>query len=153
MAAIASVKTIATWACRLLLGGTFAYAALLKLADPSAFATDIGHYRLVPYPLTLAASIYLPWLELLCGTAVLIRRFERGALVLLLGLCVLFSVALTSAWFRGLDIECGCFGSASIPAAVPVALARSLALGLIAFFLLRRSRSTNACANRDQVTR
>ena len=32
---------------------------------------------------------------------------------LLLALTVVFIAAITSAWMRGLDIRCGCFGAAS----------------------------------------
>ncbi|HWA27855.1 MAG TPA: MauE/DoxX family redox-associated membrane protein [Lacunisphaera sp.] len=134
------MKTLLSWIGRLLLGGTFAYAAILKLADPAAFAADIGHYRLLPYPLTLALGLYLPWLELISAAAVILRWRERGALVVLLGLCVIFSLAIASAWWRGLDITCGCFGSAAANANLPVALARTVTLGLIAFGLARGSR-------------
>lgn len=137
MAGSPSLKSMALWGGRLLLGGAFAYAAVLKLVDPAAFATDIGHYRLLPYPLTSALAVYLPWLELMSAVAVLIRWRERGALVLLLGLCVLFSLALASAWWRELDISCGCFGHAGAATGLPFALARSTALGLVAFLLLK----------------
>jgi putative oxidoreductase len=137
MAGSPSLKTVMLWAGRLLLGGTFAYAAVLKLADPATFATDIAHYRLLPYPLTLAVSVYLPWLELVCAMAVLVRWRERGAQALLLGVCVVFSLALASAWWRGLDISCGCFGHAGVATALPFALARSTALGLVALLLLK----------------
>lgn len=150
MAAYPPMKAAGDWLFRLLLGGTFAYAATTKLLDPSAFAVDIGHYHLLPYPLALAAAIYLPWLELICAAAVLSRRFEKGALLLLLGLCALFCVALASAWWRGLDITCGCFGNAA-STTVPMALARSVALGLVAFYLLKRSVRTKACVNTGQT--
>jgi putative oxidoreductase len=149
MAASQTLKNALAWAGRLVLGGTFAYAAILKLADPAAFATDIGHYRLLSYPLTLAVAVYLPWLELLCALAVLMRRRERGALVLLFGLCGVFSLALASAWWRGLDISCGCFGSGTA-SAIPLALARSVALGLVAFFLLRQSLQADACIGKRE---
>jgi len=131
--------------CRLILAGVFIYAGAIKILDPQSFATDIGHYRLLPYPLTLAMGVYLPWLELLCGVAVLFRWRERGALLVLLGLCGLFAVALASAWFRGLDINCGCFGHATVASTLPIAFARSLALGLVALYLFRRSPLTGAC--------
>jgi uncharacterized membrane protein YphA (DoxX/SURF4 family) len=133
------MKTAGAWLSRLLLGGTFAYAAASKLLDPSAFVTDIGHYRLLPYPLTILLAVYLPWLELVCAAAVLLRRLERGALVLLLGLCALFSIALASTWWRGLDINCGCFG-AGAPGNLSLAFVRGLCLGGLSLYLLRSTR-------------
>jgi putative oxidoreductase len=38
---------------------------------------------------------------------------RRSALRLLLVLTAVFIAAITSAWIRGLDIRCGCFGAAS----------------------------------------
>ena len=122
---------------RLVLGGTFAYAAIAKLADPAAFAADIAHFHLLPYPATLLLGVYLPWLELVCAAAILLRRRERAALVLTLGLCALFAGALASAWHRGLDLSCGCFGHDAAASHLPFALARAIALGLIAALLLR----------------
>lgn len=127
---------IAQWSCRLVLGLTFAVAAGLKIFDPAAFATDIGHFHLLPHPLVLGTAVYLPWLELICGFAVLCRWREQGAQLLLAGLCGVFFIALASAWFRGLDISCGCFGASNKPSTLPLALARSVSLSLAALYLL-----------------
>ena len=132
------MKTL-VWCGRLVLGGMVLYAGVTKALDPRAFAVDIGHYRLLPHPLVLAGSVYLPWLEILCSAAVLTRWRERGALLILASLCTLFSAALASAWIRQLDITCGCFGHA-MTTTVPIAFARSLVLGMIAFLLLRAVR-------------
>jgi putative oxidoreductase len=140
MAALATQVTSAlAWAGRLLLAGVFGYAATAKILDPQAFATDIDHFRLLPYWLASFAGAYLPWLELLCAAAVLFRRCERGALLLLVGLCVVFSLALASAWIRGLDINCGCFGHSDISTNFPWAIARAAALGFVAFLLFRKT--------------
>ena len=134
MATGASMKTAVIWFLRILLCGTFVYAGASKLLDPQAFASDIGHYRLLPYPLAIALALYLPWLELLCGLAVTIRQLEYGALTLILGMCLTFAGALASAWWRGLDISCGCFGHDTL-VVVPWALARVVMLAVLAFWL------------------
>jgi putative oxidoreductase len=142
MAALATQVTSAlAWAGRLLLAGVFGYAATAKILDPQAFATDLDHFRLLPYWLASFAGAYLPWLELLCAAAVLFRRCEPGALLLLIGLCVMFNLALVSAWIRGLDINCGCFGHSEISTSFPLAIARAVALGFVAFLLFRTTRS------------
>ena len=146
MAENQTVKMIARWVCRLLLSGTFAYAAVQKILDPSAFAADIDHFRLLPHPLPLAVGVYLPWLELTCSVGVLCRWRERGALLLMVAMCGVFFAALASAWFRGLDINCGCFGHSTAESALPLAIARSLGLGLLALFLLKQSRPASAVA-------
>lgn len=138
------MKNILFWCGRLVLGGAFAYAAFSKILDPAAFATDIGHYRLLPHSLTLALGLYLPWLELFCSIGVLCRWRERGALLLITAMCGMFCAALVSAWFRGLDINCGCFGHDITASNLPLAISRSLALGLLALYLFKQSQPTSA---------
>jgi uncharacterized membrane protein YphA (DoxX/SURF4 family) len=135
MATNPALKNSARWLARLLLGGVFIYAGTAKAIDPTGFVTDIQHYRLLPHPLVLAAALYFPWLEILCGLAVFSRRWERGALLILTTLCAIFCLALVSAWARGLDITCGCFGHA-LTTTIPLALLRSLVLTSLAAALL-----------------
>jgi uncharacterized membrane protein YphA (DoxX/SURF4 family) len=51
----------------------------------------------------------LPWVELLCGFAVLFGVLLRGSSLLLSTMLALFTLAVISALLRGLDISCGCF--------------------------------------------
>lgn len=125
---------------RLGLGGIFVYASLQKIVDPSAFATDIGHFRLLPHPLVLLGALYLPWIEFVTGLALLGRWRERGALLVIALLCGIFFAALVSAWARGLDINCGCFGHSATASDLPLAVGRSVALGALAIILFRHSR-------------
>jgi putative oxidoreductase len=98
---------------RLLAGGIFVVAGVLKVLDPAHFAADIDHFRLLKYFAVAPLALYLPWLEIICGLAVFVNTWRRSALVLLLALTIVFIAAITSAWMRGLDIRCGCFGAAS----------------------------------------
>lgn len=139
MAANSSISTALSWLGRLILGGIFICGGAIKCFDAPTFAADIDQYHLLPYPLTIVAGVYLPWLELVCGTAVIFRWKESGALVLLAGLCGIFCIATASAWLRGFGIDCGCFGHAATTT-LPVAFTRSFMLGLIALYLLGRER-------------
>jgi putative oxidoreductase len=94
-------------------GGVFLVAGVLKVIDPAHFAADIDHYRLLSYFAVAPLALYLPWLEIICGLAVITGAARRSALVLLLAMTAVFIVAIASAWMRGLDIRCGCFGAAS----------------------------------------
>jgi putative oxidoreductase len=97
----------------LLIAAIFIYAGILKILDPVQFARDIDNYKMLPWPAAVAFGLYLPWLEILCGLALIIGRLYRGGVVLLTGLTTLFIVASVIAKSRGLDISCGCFGHAS----------------------------------------
>ena len=59
----------------------------------------------------MALGHFLPWLEIVTAMALLLGRLYLGALLSVSGLGVVFAVAVGSAWWRGLDISCGCFGS------------------------------------------
>ena len=96
-------------ALRFLLGFTFLFASIDKISEPSAFATAIDNYRLITGPASLAIATVLPWIELLCGFALLSGLYSRGATFLLGVLLSIFTVAVLTGLIRGLDISCGCF--------------------------------------------
>jgi uncharacterized membrane protein YphA (DoxX/SURF4 family) len=94
----------------LALGAVFLAAALPKIADPPAFAKAIWAYRLFPGAGVHAAALLLPWLELLCGLALIlgvkVREAASWTMVLLLAFLLSLSVDLA----RGVPVDCGCFG-------------------------------------------
>ena len=97
----------------LIIGGIFIYAGVIKAMDPVGFANDIDNYKILPWPLTVRLAFYLPWLEILCGLAVIFGLLYRGSLLILTALISIFIAASVIAKARGLDITCGCFGPAS----------------------------------------
>ena len=100
---------------RLLVGGIFIYAGTVKAWDLSGFSVDVQNYRLLPFTLAVATAIYLPWLEIICGVCLAMKKLYSGALSILLGLMLIFMVAMVSAWARGLNISCGCFTRQGTP--------------------------------------
>jgi putative oxidoreductase len=120
---------------RLLAGGVFLVAGVLKVLDPAHFAAAIDHFRLLPYFAVAPLALYLPWLEIVCGLAVFAGAARRSALVLLFAMTVVFIAAIASAWMRGLDIRCGCFGAAST-APLTYDLVFDVVLGGVLFWLL-----------------
>lgn len=94
---------------RLAVGVVFVWAAVTKIVDPRRFVQDVNHFQLLPYPMAVAIGLYLPWLELVCGVATIAGWRLRAALGLILALTFVFFVALGTAWWRHLDISCGCF--------------------------------------------
>ncbi|HEY4299362.1 MAG TPA: MauE/DoxX family redox-associated membrane protein [Candidatus Didemnitutus sp.] len=120
---------------RLVLGAVFVWAAVTKIADPRLFVAEVSHFHLLPYPMAVALGIYLPWLELVCGLATAFGWRLRAALGLILALTCVFLVALGSAWWRHLDISCGCFGSEE-RGSLGWDLARDGTLAVVAGFLL-----------------
>ena len=97
----------------IIIGGLFIYAGVVKVIDPAEFARDIDNYKMLPWQLSVWAGLYLPWLEIFCGLALIVRILYRGSVFVLTTMMVLFIVITFIAKMRGLDISCGCFGHAS----------------------------------------
>ena len=93
------------------IGLVFLAAALGKISDPAAFAKQIHYFRLVPMGFENTVAITLPWIELVAALSLLMRAQPRSGAIVTAGLMVMFVVAVTAALARGLDIECGCFGT------------------------------------------
>ncbi|GAI43467.1 unnamed protein product [marine sediment metagenome] len=57
----------------------------------------------------MVIGIWLPWMELVVGTIMLMGIWVRAGALLLSGLTIIFIGALSSALLRKIDIQCGCF--------------------------------------------
>jgi putative oxidoreductase len=125
----------------LLVGALFIYAGVLKALDPVRFAMDIDNYKILPWSIAVGLAFYLPWLEILCGCALIFRRLYRGGLSILLLSILVFIAATIAAKARGLDITCGCFGHASQHWSFPQHMAIDLAIlaGLVALWFARKA--------------
>ena len=97
----------------ILIGALFIYAGAVKIIDPVEFARDIDNYKMLPWPVGVWLALYLPWLEIFCGLALITRILFRGSVFIVTVLMSLFIVASIFAKTRGLDVSCGCFGHAS----------------------------------------
>jgi len=97
----------------LIVGGIFIYAGAIKALDPVQFGFDIDNYKSLPWFISVRLAFFLPWLEILCGLALIFRFLYRGGLSILTTLVLVFIGATIVAKARGLDITCGCFGHAS----------------------------------------
>ena len=147
------MKTL-DWIFRLALAAVFAGAAIAKIADPAEFHSAIQTYRMLPASWVAPFALWLPWVELCTAVAIFWPRHRHAALWIVGALNVLFLLALAQAWWRGLDIVCGCFGR---PAAVRGAaywnyVLRDLAfLAATAWLLVREWLATSALAHAEKL--
>ncbi len=128
---------------RLTFGGFFIYAAGTKLFNSLglvSFTDDIRTFHILPDPWVGWLAMTLPWFEIICGVAVIVGPLKKGALVLLNLSLLVFLGALISAWVRGLDISCGCFGHSDEHASVQEMILRDLGLLAVGGWLLASSR-------------
>lgn len=120
-------------------GAIFIYAGAIKAFDPIRFANDIDNYKILPWTIGVGLAFYLPWLEILCGAALVARVLYRGGLSILTALIGIFIAATIAAKIRGLDITCGCFGHASKNWSFSTHLALDFLLLAALIFLIRIS--------------
>jgi uncharacterized membrane protein YphA (DoxX/SURF4 family) len=107
-------KTIGGWASllgRLFLGGVYIVAGAVKIPDPGQFAQAVANYRILPHEAINMVAITLPWIEVLAGAFLILGIWWKASAWLINCMTLVFIVAITSAVMRGLDIECGCFGT------------------------------------------
>jgi uncharacterized membrane protein YphA (DoxX/SURF4 family) len=125
------------------LGGLLVVAGGLKLRAPVAFATEIANYQLVPAVAPYVAAV-LPIVELVVGGALLVapRAWRRAAALAALGLLAAFTFAVASAYFRRINIDCGCFGTGGGPI-TGLTLARNLGLMAAAGLIMRHETEGN----------
>ncbi len=98
-------------ALRLVLGGVWIVAGALKVTDPDASVRAVRAYRLLPETAAQLVGAGLPPVEIVLGVLLVIGLGVRVAGVASALLMAAFVVGIASAWARGLQIDCGCFGS------------------------------------------
>ena len=121
---------------RLAVAAVFLVAGAMKIWDfaharsaTPDFTIAIQHYELLPSPdLAVLLAVYLPWLEIIAALALFARRLALGAAAAMLGMGAMFLAAIGSAWWRGLNIACGCFGKDDATTDYRLLILRDLAL-------------------------
>lgn len=105
-------------------------------------------YALPIGPFVNPVAMLLPPVEIAAGAALLLPRWRRAGLLIILPLCVVFLLALTQAACRGIVVDCGCFG-AEPPSAFGMAKAilRDLAFLALGLFLFRNPLAAEAEAD------
>jgi uncharacterized membrane protein YphA (DoxX/SURF4 family) len=140
-------------AARLVVGGVWLAAGLLKIPDPTENVRAVRAYQLLPESLVPLVGHALPVLEILVGLCLVVGLLVRANAVLSVILLLAFIVGISSAWARGLSIECGCFGGGGGPAVnaqakYPWELARDVGLLVASAWLVYRPTTPWALDNR-----
>ncbi|GAA1965032.1 DoxX family membrane protein [Nocardioides panacihumi] len=125
---------------RLVTGVVWIWAGASKLSDPYAAVLAVRAYQLLPAGIADTVGHLLPSLEIVVGAALVLGVLTRGAAVVSALLFLAFIIGISSAWARGLQIDCGCFGGGGFdPNAAskyPWEIARDAALLLMSVFVV-----------------
>lgn len=122
---------------RLAVGFIFIYASLDKIANPAQFARIVYNYHLLPGNLINLMAIMLPWVEIICGLALVFGIYKKGGIYLINLVVVIFIIAITVNLIRGVDLECGCFTvSSKAKGSALSLLIRDIGLLILTIYLL-----------------
>jgi uncharacterized membrane protein YphA (DoxX/SURF4 family) len=126
---------------RLTLGIVLLLAGYLKAINPQKSAMAVRAYELLPISIANFFGYILPWFEIGVGALLILGVTVRISAILGGFTMLMFIVAISQAWVRGLSIDCGCFGGGG--AVDPdqtkylEEILRDFGLLLMAFFLYR----------------
>jgi len=130
---------------RLVVGGVWLAAGSLKVSDGAASVRAVRAYDLLPEAVVPTVGHALPAFEIVVGLALVAGALTRAVAVASALLFVAFIVGIASAWARGLQIECGCFGGGGFDANAadkyPWEIARDAGLLLLSLGLVWRPRT------------
>lgn len=96
---------------RVVLGVTFIYASLDKIAHPEQFARIVYNYKILPEFLINVFAVSLPWVEFAAGLFLIFGIFTESASLVICTLLVVFIIAISINLFRGINLNCGCFST------------------------------------------
>lgn len=123
------------------LAAMFLYAGVLKLQDPAGFAVDLNNYRLLPEALVPVLAVGLPVLEIVTAFALLLPGYVQGGAALSALMLFAFAGGMAQAKLRGIDLECGCFGTDSGAKVSYAKVALNAGLAILSLWIMRSSPS------------
>jgi uncharacterized membrane protein YphA (DoxX/SURF4 family) len=132
----------------LILASVFLYSGLIKASSSTQFALGLAPFTFIPEVWLRPLSIVLPLCEIAGGALVLAPRSRPLGASLILGLCIIFAIALGWALANGIIVGCSCFGDDDEPSAtkMAIALVRDLVLAGLAISLLFLDRRLSRAA-------
>ncbi|MFE4513694.1 MauE/DoxX family redox-associated membrane protein [Kitasatospora sp. NPDC056783] len=97
-------------AVRLGLAVVWGWAGLAKVSDPAEAAQAVRAYEILPEGLVKPIGYGLPFLELALALLLVAGLGVRLVAAVSALLLLVFIAGISSAWARGISIDCGCFG-------------------------------------------
>lgn len=122
-----------------------------KFSDPAGTVRAVRAFQLLPEAVVPTFGHLLPVAEIVMGLCLLLGVLTRGVAVASALLLASFVVGIASAWARGLEIQCGCFGGGgyaeNAAAGYVRDILRDLGLVLVCAWLVWQPRSRLALDN------
>jgi len=104
------VPSIASRMILLVIIAALMVSGVKHLLQPYYFLQTVASYKVIPSWMMPAVSVLLPSFQIALGFGMLFRFIGKFGLYCALVLFSVFSVAQASVLWRGMNIDCGCFG-------------------------------------------
>ena len=138
-------------AARLVVGVVDLAAGVAKFPDPAANVRQVRAFQILPEAVVPTVGHALPTVEIIVGAVLVLGLLTRAFAVIGGLFFVAFIIGIAAAWARGLEINCGCFGSRGVPAnpqrQYALDIARDVGLLLCCLWLVVRPRTRLALDN------
>jgi uncharacterized membrane protein YphA (DoxX/SURF4 family) len=138
-------------AARLIVGLVDLAAGISKFPDPAGNVRQVRAFDLLPEAVVPVVGHALPTVEILIGALLVLGLLTRATAVVATLFFVAFIVGIAAAWARGMEINCGCFGSHGVPAdpqrQYAIDIARDVALLICSVWLVAWPRTRLALDN------
>ena len=137
---------------RLIVGVVLVVAGGLKVTSPAVSARAVRAFQILPYDVAGYVGYALPVVEILIGLLLVAGLFTRASAILGGLLMLAFIIGISSAWARGLTIDCGCFGGGGTIGAAqtqyPLDILRDVGVAACAAWLVVRPRTAYSLDHR-----
>ena len=100
------------WTAKFAIGFVFIFAGIEKIAEPGLFSDSVANYKLLPLFAVNFFAVAIPWIEVISGILLIFDKYVKENAFIFNSLMSLFTIMVLIAVIRGLDINCGCFGTA-----------------------------------------
>jgi uncharacterized membrane protein YphA (DoxX/SURF4 family) len=134
-----------TLLARLVVGSVWIVAGAIKLGDTDASVRAVRAYQVLPESVVPVVGRGLPAFEVVLGVLLIVGLGLRIVAVLSALLQLAFIIGIASAWARGIQIDCGCFGGggfdANATSKYPWEIARDTGLFLLSVMVAIWPRS------------
>jgi len=137
---------IFSWGLYALVGAFFGVAAQVKLVDPEAFLSSLLTYEIFPFKTAAVLALFAPVLEVLVALCLVTGVFREGARFLTVAMLLVFIALVVQGMARGLEMDCGCFGSNTLSTTTDYLLKIGQNVMLLAAVLLARFLEAKAKA-------
>jgi putative oxidoreductase len=138
---------------RIVLGGLFIVAGILKIGHAADLASAITAFQTgLPPPVVAAMALALPPAEILLGIYLVAGLLLPLSSAVAAGLLGIFTLVVASVVVRGLSAPCGCFGPGDTQPATWLTVVRDLCLVVPALYLAwwARARVTESASSASQ---